>query len=101
MPHWHDHRPLPEEIGWRGYLLDRLQERWNALTASLVLGLVCWTWHLPLFVLPGYFDAFGRAAPTPLDRLYGILQSAQFHPTTCSNRILAPIVDRDVSLKSS
>ena len=69
--------------------------------ASLVLGLVCWTWHLPLFVLPGYFDAFGRAAPTPLDRLYGILQSAQFHPTTCSNRILAPIVDRDVSLKSS
>ena len=64
--------------------------RWNALTASLVLGLVCWTWHLPLFVLPGYFDAFGRAAPTPLDRLYGILQSAQFHPTTCSNRIPHP-----------
>jgi uncharacterized protein len=68
--------PLPEEIGWRGYLLDRLQLRWSALTASLVLGIVWWSWHLPLFVLPGYFEAFGRATPSPLAFLYGILPAA-------------------------
>jgi membrane protease YdiL (CAAX protease family) len=32
--------PLSEEIGWRGYALGRLQARWNALTSSLIVGLV-------------------------------------------------------------
>lgn len=77
--------PLPEEVGWRGYLLDRLQERWNALTASLVLALIWWSWHLPLFVLPGYFDAFGRSAPAPLDLLYGILPSAILYTWVYNN----------------
>ena len=45
--------PLPEELGWRGYVLDRLQTRWNALTSSLVLGAVWALWHLPLFFFPG------------------------------------------------
>lgn len=68
--------PLPEEIGWRGYLLDRLQLRWNALAASLLLAGVWWIWHLPLFLLPGYFDAFGHAPPGPLNLLYGIVPAA-------------------------
>jgi uncharacterized protein len=77
--------PLPEEIGWRGYLLDRLQLRWNALAASLLLGSIWWTWHLPLFVLPGYFDAFGRDAPSPLDLLYGIIPSAVLYTWVYNN----------------
>jgi membrane protease YdiL (CAAX protease family) len=68
--------PLPEEIGWRGYLLDRLQLRWSALTASLLMAGVWWAWHLPLFVLPGYFDAFEHAPPGPLDLLYGLIPAA-------------------------
>jgi uncharacterized protein len=77
--------PLPEEIGWRGYLLDRLQLRWNALVASLVLGLIWWSWHLPLFALPGYFDAFGRASPTPWDFLWGILPAAVVYTWVYNN----------------
>jgi membrane protease YdiL (CAAX protease family) len=42
-----------EELGWRGYLLDRLQAIWKPLTASLVLGVVHAFWHLPLFWVVG------------------------------------------------
>ncbi|HEX7557419.1 MAG TPA: CPBP family intramembrane glutamic endopeptidase, partial [Leptolinea sp.] len=45
--------PLSEEIGWRGYALERLQNRWNALTSSLIIGLVWALWHLPLFMIVG------------------------------------------------
>ena len=37
---------LGEELGWSGYAVDPLQDRWNALAASLVLGLVGIFWHL-------------------------------------------------------
>lgn len=45
--------PFPEELGWRGYALDRLQARRNALASSLILGAVWALWHLPLFFFPG------------------------------------------------
>lgn len=45
--------PLSEELGWRGYALDRLQTRWSALVSSLIVGLVWSLWHLPLFLIPG------------------------------------------------
>jgi uncharacterized protein len=45
--------PLSEEIGWRGYALDRLQTKWNALVSSLMVGLVWGLWHGPLFYMVG------------------------------------------------
>ncbi|MBO3841261.1 MAG: CPBP family intramembrane metalloprotease [Candidatus Brockarchaeota archaeon] len=45
--------PFQEEWGWRGYALDRLQAKWNALVSSLVLGVIWGTWHLPLFFMSG------------------------------------------------
>ena len=48
--------PVPEELGWRGYALDRLQAKWSALTSSLVLGVTWALWHLPLFFVEGTYQ---------------------------------------------
>ncbi len=45
--------PLSEEFGWRGFGLDRVLARWNALVASLTLGVFWALWHLPLFFVLG------------------------------------------------
>ena len=45
--------PFQEEWGWRGYALDRLQSKWNALVSSIVLGIFWGGWHLPLFFISG------------------------------------------------
>lgn len=43
--------PFQEEFGWRGYVLDILQFKWNALESSLILGAIWSLWHLPLFYI--------------------------------------------------
>ena len=42
-----------EEIGWRGFMLPRVQASFGALTASIVVGVIWMLWHAPLFVVPG------------------------------------------------
>lgn len=56
--------PFIEELGWRGYVLDRLQEKYSALISSLILGVVWSLWHLPLFFVPGTYQA-GLGVGTP------------------------------------
>jgi len=48
--------PLPEEMGWTGYELDRLQARFSALNSGLILGFFWLLWHLPLFFIIGSYQ---------------------------------------------
>jgi uncharacterized protein len=51
-----------EEIGWRGYALPRLSARFGLAPASVVLGILWASWHLPLFFFPGS-DILGQSFP--------------------------------------
>ncbi len=37
---------LAEELGWMGYVIDPMQDRWNALQAGLLLGLIGAVCHI-------------------------------------------------------
>ncbi len=51
--------PLGEESGWRGFALPRMLKKWDAFTASVLLGLLWFGWHLPSYINPVMFESSG------------------------------------------
>ncbi len=43
-----------EELGWRGFALDRLQNKFNALSSGILLGIFWAAWHIPMFLINGF-----------------------------------------------
>jgi membrane protease YdiL (CAAX protease family) len=46
-----------EELGLTGYAIDPLQQRYSALTTGILLGLVWAGYHIPSFIISGYYSA--------------------------------------------
>jgi membrane protease YdiL (CAAX protease family) len=48
---------IPEELGWRGFMLPLAQREHSALLASLSVGFWWGMWHAPIFLIEGTFQA--------------------------------------------
>jgi len=48
---------VADEIGWRGYLLPRLQQSLTAVSASAVIGLLWGLWQLPTYYFGGLVES--------------------------------------------
>lgn len=62
--------PLAEEAGWRGFALPRLQEHYNALISSIILGVLWGFWHVPF-----YFQPTSSLIPFPIGCVINIALS--------------------------
>lgn len=45
---------LGEEIGWRGYLVPKLLERYQPNQVSIIVGLIWAVWHFPIMITGDY-----------------------------------------------
>lgn len=52
--------PLQEEFGWRGYAFEYLRQKYDALVAAIIAGVMWGAWHLPLFFVPRSEDYYNR-----------------------------------------
>ena len=94
---------LGEELGWSGYAIDPLQERWNAIKASLFMGVVGVLWHIvPLTLLHrspswiAWWCLYAMAARTLMVWLYNntgksVFAVALFHATLNLSYMLFPL----------
>lgn len=52
-----------EEIGWTGFAFPRMQARFGALKAGVILGMLWSAWHLPVIDFLGAASPHGRYLP--------------------------------------
>jgi membrane protease YdiL (CAAX protease family) len=57
---------LPEEIGWRGFALPRMQPHYGPLWGTLLLGILWALWHSLYFLTPDHGGGPGTALATLL-----------------------------------
>jgi membrane protease YdiL (CAAX protease family) len=101
-----------EEIGWRGFALPRLQERYNDLVIVLLMGFLWELWHLPLYLNPAnpmsglnplLFILFSLALTALYTWLYNHTRPSLFFVTVfhaMSNTVAAVLLDRGVFVSS-
>jgi membrane protease YdiL (CAAX protease family) len=94
---------LGEELGWSGYVLDPMQNRWGALGAGCVLGVVTAAWHLPALFLShrspswiAWWCLYGVAARILIVWLYNntgrsVFAVTVFHATLNLSYMLFPV----------
>jgi len=49
--------PFLEELGWRGYGVDSLAQRFNLFKTSMIFGFLWGAWHLPVFFIKNSYQS--------------------------------------------
>ena len=49
-----------EELGWRHILQLEMEKKLNFTMSTIIVNLIWWVWHLPLFFIPGVWQ-YGRS----------------------------------------
>lgn len=75
---------MGEELGWRGFLLPQLLEKYPPLTASVVVGLVWAAWHIPLYYRSFFGTLSGGALFVASTVAVSILMTVLFVHTRAS-----------------
>jgi uncharacterized protein len=89
--------PLTEEIGWRGFALPRMLEALRPLRASLALGLIWFSWHLPLLIT----DPTRPALPFALSVLAFSVILTWLHLATSGSLVIAVLFHAAVNTIAS
>jgi membrane protease YdiL (CAAX protease family) len=78
---------IPEELGWRGYALPKLLERYSPLAASLIVGVLWGSLHLAL-LLPGMMNEGAPPLPTILGLVGGSVLFTWLYVNSNGNIVL-------------
>jgi membrane protease YdiL (CAAX protease family) len=78
-----------EELGWRGYALPRLSARFGLGAASVIVGILWASWHLPLFFNFAGGDTYGQSFPLYLLQVTAVsVAMAWLYWRTCGSLLL-------------
>ena len=97
---------LGEELGWRGFMLPRLQSRVGALNASVIIGVFHGAWHLPGYGLAAtlFLTVFTVAAAIVFTWMYNhtagnLFLAALLHASGNASlqffEVIVPALDND------
>jgi membrane protease YdiL (CAAX protease family) len=81
---------VPEELGWRGYALPKLLERYSPLAAGLIIGVLWGSLHLAL-LLPGMMNEGAPQLPTVLGLVGGSILFTWLYVNSDGNIVLTTL----------
>ena len=88
-----------EELGWRGFVLSRLNERMSPPASAIVMAALWTLWHLPIFLFPDSPYASWPLVPALLTIMaFGLLMATLFHRAQGS---IVPTIVAHLSLNVS
>lgn len=89
-----------EETGWRGYALPKLQTRFNALSATLILTVGWAIWHIPMFLYrTGYTEmGIGGIFSWALSLLTGSILLTWLYNSTQGSILIAALFHATIDI---